>query len=303
MAGFITHRGSVNAWECDENDHLNVRFYAAKANEGLPFLLGELGLTRAALRGMDARIRVRAQHMRFLREARKATPLTVAAGIVAASPERLTVFSELRHSLTGAPLATVVTDLAVQGREDGALRELPAVPAALRCQLPAHGGPRGLPPGPPVVGPPRDGVQAAGFVEIARGQVRASECDEEGELELHQYIGRISDGVVNLMARFQTEEELSRRSHGIEGGALLEFRAVHHLPLRAGALFTVHSGLRAVGAKTLHVVHLVYDEEARACAVSCEGVAVSMDLKARKAIELPEARRRRMEAALVEVAR
>jgi acyl-CoA thioester hydrolase len=153
------------------------------------------------------------------------------------------------------------------------------------------------------VPPARDAVQAAGFVEIVRGQVRASECDDDGELELHQYIGRIADGVVNLMARFQTEEELSRRSHGIEGGALLEFRAIHHAPLRAGGLFTVHSGLRSVGTKTLHVVHLVYDEEERACVVACEGVAVSMDLKARKAIELPEPRRRKMEAGLIKVAR
>jgi hypothetical protein len=27
MSVFATHRGSVNSWECDENEHLNVRFF------------------------------------------------------------------------------------------------------------------------------------------------------------------------------------------------------------------------------------------------------------------------------------
>jgi acyl-CoA thioester hydrolase len=302
MSVFVTHRGSVNAWECDENDHLNVRYYVAKANEGLPFVLSELGYPPAVLESMDARPRILGQHMRFLREARKATPLTVASGIAASAPLQLTVYSEIRHSLTGAPLATLLTDLALVSRRDGAVCQLRAPPAALRCEVPHHGAPRGLPPGHVLAPPDRRELAGAGFVEIARGQVRAGECAPDGELEPHQYIGRISDGVVNLMARFQTEEELARRSHGVEGGALLEFRALHRAPLRAGALFTVHSGLRAVSAKTLQVVHLVFDEESRTCAAACEGVAVAMDLKTRKAIEIPEGRRRRMEAGIIKAA-
>ena len=60
------YRGSVNAWECDENDHLNVRFYLAKTNQGLPFALDAIGLPAAALARIDAHPRIRAQHVRFL---------------------------------------------------------------------------------------------------------------------------------------------------------------------------------------------------------------------------------------------
>jgi acyl-CoA thioester hydrolase len=302
MPAFVTHRGSVNAWECDENDHLNVRFFVAKANEGLPFVLSEMGHTPAALEAMGARARIRMQHMRFLREARKATPLTVAAGIVASAPLQLSVYSEIRHSLTGAVLATVLTDVEVISRRDGSPCQLRAPPAALRCEVPPHGAPRGLPADGRLAPPEPGALAQAGFLEIARGRVRPTECDPDGELEPFQYVGRIADGVVNLMARFQTEEELSRRSHGIEGGALLELRIAHHAPLRAGGLFTVHSGLRAVRPKTIEVVHLVLDEETRSCAAACEGVAVSMDLRTRKAIEIPDLRRRRMEAGVIKAA-
>ncbi len=301
MSAFVTHRGSVSAWECDENDHLNVRFYLAKANEGLPFVLSEIGYSPARLATLRARSRVRAQHVRFLREARKATPLLVLSGIARTEGPLLVVYSEVRHSLTEAVLATLVTDVVLEGADGVALPlEVPA--ATSRCEIPAHGAPRGLEPRI-VVPPPREELAGRGFVEIARGRVRDGECDSDGELEPFQYVGRVADGVMNLIARFQTEEELARRQGGVEGSALVEFRITHRAVLRAGALFTVHSGLAAVGSKTFHPIHLMYDETTGACAAVCEGVAVTMDLVARKAIDIPEPRRLRMQAGRVEVAR
>ena len=96
-------------------------------------------------------------------------------------------------------------------------------------------------------------------------------------MELYQYVGRISDSVVNLLAHFQTGEEMARRSHGIEGGALVELRIAWHAPLRAGGLFTIHSGIAATGRKTQHFVHLFFDEVSRACVATAEGIAVAMD--------------------------
>lgn len=295
---FPTYRGSVNSWECDENDHLNVRFFVAKANQGLPFVLAELGCTCSALQGMGARPRVLRQHMRFLREARMATPLAVHAGISRHHPDGLSVFSEVRHSLTGAVLATLVTDVALFA-PDGRRVSVPPPRAELRCEVPEHGRARGVTGDGPCRPPPRGALAELGFVEISRGCVGAAECDAHGELEPFQYVGRVADGAVNLMARFQTEEELARRGEGIEGGAVVEFRIVHHAPLRAGSLFTIQSGLRSVSRRTQHVIHLFFDEEARECVASCDVIAVAIDLRARKSIEFPEPRRQRMTARLL----
>ena len=86
MSLLPSYRGSVNAWECDENDHLNVRFFLAKVDQGLPFTLDALGL-RAAMQEQKARPRIRAQHVRFLREARLATPLTAWAGLATSASQ------------------------------------------------------------------------------------------------------------------------------------------------------------------------------------------------------------------------
>jgi hypothetical protein len=66
--------GSVNQWECDENDHLNVRFYAHKVHQAIQVLLAQRG-------GLARRPPPPAPggtlHIRFLREARSATPLRI----------------------------------------------------------------------------------------------------------------------------------------------------------------------------------------------------------------------------------
>ncbi|HTO96183.1 MAG TPA: thioesterase family protein [Myxococcales bacterium] len=292
MSLFPCYRGSVNAWECDENDHLNVRYYLAKSNQGLPLLLGHLGLSPAA------RPRIRLQHVRFLKEARTATPLTAAAGLVEGGPSGIKLYGEVRHSQSGEPLATILTEVDFPGAG-------PVAPAAdaPRCTVPEHGAPRGVAPDSPVLRPDRGRLGEMGFVEIGRGAIAAAECDLSGEMEPYQYVGRMSDSVVNLLAQFQTDEELSRRSLGVEGGALVELRIAFHAPLHAGSFFTIHSGVAELGRKTQHFVHLFFDELSGKCVATADGIAVAMDLATRRAIELPEARRRRIEARLLRLPR
>ncbi len=292
------HRGSVNAWECDENDHLNVRFYLAKTNQGLPFALEAIGLSPAELRRRAARPVIKSQHVRFLREARPATPLTVFAGLAAADGGEVIVYAETRHSLTGETLATVTSEVGFAGA-DGTPLAISAPAAAQRCQLPEHGAPRGLGGDAAALRPSYGKLEAMGFVEIGRGTISAQECDAFGEMEPYQYVGRMSDSVVNLLAHVQTPEELSRRAHGVEGGALVELKIRFHAALRAGSLFSIRSGIAEVGRKTQHFVHLFFNEESRTCVATAEGIAVAMDLKTRRSIELPEARRRRIEARLL----
>jgi len=292
------YRGGVNAWECDENDHLNVRFYLAKANQGLPFALDAIGLPAQALAKMDARPRIRAQHVRFLKEARPAAPLTVYAGLAAHQDHQLTLYAEVRHSLNGEVMATLLTEIGFAGTDGRPRAVLPSGDAP-RCTVPAHGAPRGIKAVGKPLRPDYANISGMGFVEIGRGSIAAWECDPAGEMELFQYVGRISDSVVNLHAHFQTGEELSRRSDGIEGGALVELRIAWHATLRAGSLFSIHSGIAAAGRKTQHLVHLFFDEVTRACVATAQGIAIALDLKTRRAIELPEARRRRIQERLL----
>jgi acyl-CoA thioester hydrolase len=96
--------GSVNQWECDENDHLNVRFYAHKINQAIQIFIAPSGAAAPALR-------VRAQHIRFLKESRVATPLRIDCGVTRDDNGTAEVLALMHQNITGEVLAAFVTTL------------------------------------------------------------------------------------------------------------------------------------------------------------------------------------------------
>jgi len=283
--------GSVNRWECDENDHLNVRFYAQKMNQALQILLLQRNLLAgASAEAMLARIRV--QHIRFLREARIATPLRIDCGIVAARDGSLDVLQLMVNNLSGEHLAAFVTTLDIDGRALGAPTD---------AEVPANLGPRGLDPSAPYAQP--DSLREAlalGYHVVGRGVIGGDECDANGILLPHNYIGRVSDGMPNLWAFLNEAADSEARQSGELGGAALEYRLRIHTPLRRGRVFAHLSGVRALGNKTQNMAHVVIDETAGRCAATAEAVGVAMDLQTRRAVPISDARRQRLEKLLLD---
>jgi len=274
----LAFKGSVNRWECDENDHLNVRFYSRMAHEALVNFQVESGF--------HGPVHLLNQHMRYLAEARLATPIS---GYLLRLGTRANVHRhliELRHSFTGEVLATFLTESA----QDSHGLQDQADPT-----LPAHAGPRGL----AAIESPfsvlrRDQAAAHGFVLTGKGVIARSECSADDTLRAHALMGRMSDAMPNLRAVLQTAEEQAARSNGFQGGAVLEYRKTYHRPLKVADRYEVWSGVRDVSAKLQHFVHLVFELGQGSCAASDEAVAVVLDLVARKAIAVPESRRNRM---------
>lgn len=80
--GLEVWRGGVNTWECDALGHMNVRFYVARAMEGLVGLASALGLNGAFRERANATLLVGDHHIRFLSEARVGAPLHLVAGVL-----------------------------------------------------------------------------------------------------------------------------------------------------------------------------------------------------------------------------
>jgi acyl-CoA thioester hydrolase len=279
--------GSVNRWECDENDHLNVRFYAHKVNQAIQILAaGSPGVALA-----DPLPAIRTQHIRFLRESRVATPLRVDCGVMGSSGGAIDLLAVMHHNVSGDALATFVT---------GILTDSVAAAPASGVTLPDFAAPRGIDPAalPP---PPADPAQALamGYRVVGRGVIGRDECDAAGVALPHVYIGRISDGMPNLWAFVNAADEQASRQDGSVGGAALEQWLEIREPLTAGTVFTQLSGIRALGGKTQQMSHLLYDERHRRFAARAEAVGIAMDLAARKALPISPERRRRLEPLLL----
>ncbi|MDZ7670990.1 MAG: acyl-ACP thioesterase [Gammaproteobacteria bacterium] len=283
------HWGSVNQWECDENDHLNVRYYACKINEAVQILLSrQFGIDAETLPG-----RIRGQHIRFLNEARAATPLRVDCAVAHQDESRLSVVSLMHENVSGRPLAGFVSDIDVSGLGLAAAGvTLPDVPEPAR--------PRGIDPAALPAAPQTwDEARDAGYRIVGRGVIARAECDDDGQMLPYAYVGRISDGMPNLWGYLNPPQTQSAQSTGELGGAALEQRLDIIAPLRRGAVYSQLSGVRALGNKTQQMAHLIFDESRQRVAATMEAVGLAMDLETRRAVPISAERRQHLEGLLL----
>ena len=300
MAMIEVLRSGVNTWECDQMGHLNVRHYFARANQGLVTLALQLGLLPSQLRQAGLALRARDQHVRFVREMRPGVYYTVCAGVLQSSTDSLQVYEEIRFLHSGEVAASVLSELelvessSVCSRADpraSTARTSPFSDAvlkradALRCALPAEYAPRGVARTPPRVAPLHSEALDKGLVGAYLAPVQPEDCDAFGVMHEAAFMARVSDGIGHFFHATRPQ-----RATGI-GGAALEYRYVFHERPRLGDVIEVRSGLKAVGQKTSHMCHWIFNLETGHCAATSEAVAVAFDLTTRKAIEIsPEAR-------------
>ncbi len=293
-----TYRGSVNTWECDENNHQNVRFYLAKMHQGLILGLTKLGLTEPANAAALLKS-VTSHHIRFLREAQVAVPQLIRCGVVDYQPgQRLTLLSLMYNNNTGELSASFITELRLDATNSALLKPNAFVETV---ELPVDAQPRG------VTARNSDYAELSaqqalklGFHEVGAGVISAAECGRDGDIELFQVMGRMSDGMPNLWALFQSEAEQQARSEGLTGGAVLEYRLTFHQTISAGTQISQLAGIHGLGNKTQNICHLIYDAANGQLLVSAEALSISMDLTSRKSIAIPAARRERINSLLLQ---
>ena len=261
----LAYRGSVNRWECDENDHMNVRFYVQRHWQTLCS-----GLTQAGLQPAVADLQV--QHIRYLAEARIATPLSGYWGVVADPTDRngFYVFTELRQSFTQQCLSS-------------ALHYLSLPPLPVDAVVNPDSGPRGI-AHDDLVFTQLSYTELAdyGLQLIGAGLIETPEVASDGTVYLHHYMGRLSDSMPHLWGRLAAEAD--GRLAG-QGGAVLEYRLRYHRSLRLGERFEIWSGLVQAGAKIQRFAHLLFAPETGELVLSAEAVGVRMDLQTRKAVQ------------------
>ena len=270
----LSYRGSVNRWECDENDHLNVRFCEEKLWQTLVGGLLELDLI-SATEVDDLPARITCQHLRFQQESRIATPIS---GFVSLLPtavsKEFNVLAQLRHSVSGEPLCSAL--VAISGLAHGE--------ATVSEDEITHGLPRGIDADSPYHVLNLASALEKGFVVTGRGVIQPNECTNSGCLLPYNYMARTSDSMPNLWSHLAGDERVTDS----EGGAVVEFRRHYHQPLREHQTLVVVSGLLDAQGKIQRFGHLLFDARTQQCYASAQAVAVRMDLQARKAIALSE---------------
>ena len=297
--GIEVWRGSVNAWECDQMAHMNVRFYVAKAMEGLVGLADALGLHGAFSSHANATLLVKDQHIRFLREARVGAPLHMMAGVLAMSDDEARIFQLLIHSGTGelaASFQTVVQHVTARDERPFAWStDARARAAELVMTVPERAAPRSLPIDAPLGIASKSDAERLGLARLSAGAFGMPDLDVFGRMRPELFIGRLSDGVPGMALAFRGGGEAVDRPANV-GGAVIEYRLAHRTWPRAGDRFEVRSGLADVDGRTQKLVHWMLDPVSGKAWGTAEAIAVALDLDARKMIPNSEADQARLRA-------
>jgi acyl-CoA thioester hydrolase len=243
-------------------------------------------------------------HARFLREARAGDALSAVGAVETLDPLGCTLYVELRHA-DGAPASTFRFELGhvtARGLRAFAFPErVRARAQGLVATIPAHGRGRTLdlataPGGATSLGAAR----AAGMTAIGETVVRRDMTDGFGRMLVEHHIGRISDGVPHLLADWRAE---AAQAAGVgsahAGSAVIEYAMTFHAWPRQGDHLMLHSAPRAVAEKAYTIAHWITDPVTGEPWCTCEAVAVSFDLRTRRAIALPPQARERLAARII----
>lgn len=285
--GVEVWRGGVNAWDCDEMGHMNVRFYVAVALEGLQGLAAALCLPDAFSPAATSTLSVREHHIRFHAEARAGAPLVMDAGVVELGETDALVCQVLRHSRTGAPCATLLTRMvhisAQEGRPFAWSSRTRAAARALAETTPELARPKGLDPAPVTITATKSRAEALGLTVISRGVVQPREADIFGRLRPDAVVGRCSDGLPHLFARVIDDDAKPR-----VGRVLLEARLIYPRPARIGAHFELYAGVSEIAAKVERFGVWMVDPASGEPFAAGQLLGASFDLTARKLAPLPQ---------------
>jgi acyl-CoA thioester hydrolase len=289
-------RGGVNTWECDEMGHMNVRFYVARAMEGLAGLARLLGMADAFTPHAEATLIVREHHMRFLREAHAGAPLRMTGAVIDLGEDEATLVQALYHLHTGEPAASFITRVVHASPKTGRVfpwpRRTHEAVKALKAALPAFAAPRSITGDPVRAVASMEKADALGIGCAARGTIMPQNLDVFGRMRAEEFIGRVSDGVPGLLGAVRAAViDAAPQKVARVGGAVLEYRLLYLDWPRAGDPIELRSGLSGVEDKTQRMVHWLLNPITGAAWGSAEAVAVNLDLDARKIIPIaPEAR-------------
>ncbi|MDB5423691.1 MAG: hypothetical protein JWQ29_1107 [Phenylobacterium sp.] len=267
--------------------HLNVGFYVAKAMEGLIGLAAELGMPGAFSPQAQATLVVRDQHIRFMKEARPGSPLTMTGGVVAWGETDARLLLLLRHR-TGeiaAVFQTMVTHATAREARPFAWSErVRARALALTMEVPEEARPRSIGLEPVESKASLERALELGLKRTALGAITPADCDAFGRMRTELMMARISDGVPHV---FDTRPGAVENG-GRTGGAALEYRLIHLAWPRAGDRIEMRSGSAGGDARFRKLVHWLLDPETGAPWGVAEAMAVSFDLETRKLITLTD---------------
>ena len=288
------YRGNVEAWECDENDHMNIRYYARRMMSGLTVFAHFCGLSHAFSEKGASTLSVTDLHVRYLKEARSGSVMAAHCGVLDIGEDDVLLYMALTHENgeTSAAFRMRVSHLDRITRTSFAWspqtvkafeRHMLAVedtepPRSIALDIANHAT---------ITMENADAVNAR---QTALTSVFPEQCDALGYFNLDQFVGRQSEANVGTFMNFRKHlmQELSSAGTPCRvGGAVLESRLIVRGYPKAGDIISVRTSFKKSMGKVLNIIHWLLDPVSGRPWASIENISVHFDMDTRKAIQIP----------------
>lgn len=266
---------SVNAWECDENNHLNVQFYFGRFEESERQFRLITGFSESIV-GVR-----RVRHVRYHREARCGTMLRVVAGVCFDGPHVLCVLHEMRDTIDGALVAT-----AIDGYNPTleAARTLRSRFKDSQCAMPEEAAPRGLTASPVQLRGTLDATLELGAKITHRTTVLPRQLGPDGRADDGFLLACCTEAAPFVWERTPLNQASLRARNA--GRVAVEMKLSWAGPVKTGDSVIVASGLTGCQANTFSMRHHIFEARTGRPVAVCDAVVLPMCHEARKAVAL-----------------
>jgi len=288
------HRAVVDESEIDELGHLSVPFYEIRARQAGTFLLEGLGYEPD-----DAEeVVITDAFRRNLNEQFLGAELVVNGGVIAVSEQNITLYHELVNAETGELSAVFVHELTCRNKANqqqvGFSERLMQAAGAAVVPWPAHGKGRTI---DMKVKPSSITLQQVREKRLEYRQpiiVEQEHCNENGFVlpESLNHLPYHGDSVTEESSDWIVETNDGRRL----GMADLEARNVSMGSARVGDELQVFSAEVAIANKTYYRYHWIFNLTTESLVGVSSVVIVMLDLEVRRAAEIPDELREKLEA-------
>ncbi|WP_018699980.1 thioesterase family protein [Amorphus coralli] len=274
MPALQTQVSFVNAWECDENDHLNVQFYFGRFTEADQHVRAMLAL--------DPAFRRSARLVRYHAELREDDLVEIESGFALGDDGDVALVHALKRMTDGKVCATACDSFGDHARELYAFARRSDAITDVDARLYR---PRGVTGGPAPAASRTELVAAGAFV-TARAVVRPENCDHEGLALDRTHIGHFSDGASIFWEKIGLTKAFINRQGW--GRVAVEMRLALHDAFVAGDLVEQFTVLLARSERTITFRHYQFEARSGRLVAIGDCVGMAMDLATRKAVRFPE---------------
>jgi acyl-CoA thioester hydrolase len=273
---WITYRGAVDAWECDQMQHLNIQHCARRIGMAERYLLAQFGLSPSALHGRQLSAVARWEHMGFAKELRAGCPIVGRSVPVAIDGDhQLRLQHELINGMSGDICMTTSSEYALV---DSIGTHHPWPETLVEA---IDGFSTGRPAEPPLRSSAGDGGGGieCGRILVSEDDCRAGDVTREVLVRLANHAG---SHVGLEKGRQWNDGSLT------VGSATLNLTIERHAAIVPGTMLQIRSALTLGSGKVVHIAHRVQESVTGRELATMAAAHVFFDATSRKAIAIPD---------------